>query len=184
VAINNIDNDDIDWQPSTRPAWPGDLKMRRDPGDIVSVDGGRRSKTTLWSSEVGAEFVCAHARTRVWLNWGHHHLRLSGRAWTKLVLYCASLGYTCACFRARWVRNDPRGKFCRSAAIQTWRWIEKRVPGGHQAFSVSWEVRESIGPEFRWDGEVVEDGLCYGIGVTPGAPRRPRWRRAQDTSSR
>jgi len=178
VAINDIDNDDIDWQPNTMISWPGNLKLRRDPGDIVSVDCGTRSRTTLWSSEVGAEFVCAHARTRVCLRSGFN-VRVSKGAWARLVLFCASLGYTCHCFRARWARLDPRGKFCRDAAIRTWRWIE-RGPG-HQAFFVSWEVRDPIGPEFRWRGEVVEDGLCRGIGVTTGAPRLPRWRDAQRT---
>jgi hypothetical protein len=166
------DNDTIEWEPKTWPKWPCDLEFLRDPGDIARVDFGKRSKTTLRLYERDAEFICAHMRTRVWIK-DRVKTPVTERDLTRLVLYLAYVGRECDCFRARWKYLDPGGKFCRTAAKETWHWIERTI--GHQAIFASWATRDPIGPEFRTDGEVVSDGPFFDPNLfVPGMRFSPR----------
>jgi hypothetical protein len=167
--------DAITWKPAQRQ-WPGNVDFLRDPGDIASIDYGIRSRRpTLVMSSRWARFTCAHARVTVDVDI-EGRSPLSRQSLTLLVLWLAYQGNTCPCFRAKWWRIDPRGKFCRAAAIETWRQIVS--PLGIDHISPTWEERVG-GPaedeEYRdWGGEIVYDGLF--LDLKGGAPRLPRRR--------
>jgi hypothetical protein len=169
--------DKITWKPKTWPKWPGNLRLRRDPGDIASVDCGIRSRrTSLITSTNWARFTCAHARVTVHVDMGERRI-LTPKSLSLLVLWLTYHGNTCPCFRARWRRLDPDGKFCRAAAIKMWRWIERTI--GHENVHPTWEERVGApadDEEWRdWGGECVDDGFMQSSKYA--APRLPRHKR-------
>jgi hypothetical protein len=146
----------ITWEPIFRQ-WPGDIESKRDPGDLASVDCGTRSRTVLERGTDKAHFTCAHARVTVDVDTGDGP-PLSDRELVRLVLYFAYQGHTCDCFRARWEDAYGGKKFCRAAAIATWRWLERRI--GCWNVYPGWFERAPQGEDCRFRGEVVDDGLC------------------------
>jgi hypothetical protein len=162
----------ITWEPIFRQ-WPGTVEAKRDPGDIALVDCGTRSRTTVERGVDKARFSCAHLRVTVDVETGDGP-PLSDRELTRLVLYLAWAGHTCDCFRACWEDMVGGRKFCRAAAIATWRWLERRIG----CFNVypGWFERVPQGEDCRLQGEVVDDGLCS----DPRAAQRQlgAWRRA------
>lgn len=156
---NYLSDDLIDWQLVGPCEWPEDLEFVRDPGDVASVDCGLRSHTQLQLFLESAQFTCAHAQTTVYQKNGSQ-VRLTMNDLTRIVLFAAYLRHDCDCFRARWKHMDPKGKFCRAAAIETWRWIERTV--GHQNIMPCWSTRTPAGPGWQGNGEVVDDGMCPG----------------------
>src|SRR5881275_1988368 len=115
-----------EWTIDHRRLWPGNLKLRRDPGNIASMDMGRRSRTTLLIKTNAPRFICAHARTTVSVDTGDGP-PLSRDALSRLVLYLASLPFHCDCFRPRWRHLNEGDDFSRASAIRVWRWLESTV---------------------------------------------------------
>lgn len=149
--------DTITWEPLFRE-WPGTIEDKQDPGDLASVDCGTRSSTALEFGTDQARFTCAHMRADVDVDTAGRR-PLSKPELARLVLYVAYLGHTCDCFRGYWqYLYGAKKKFCRAAAIATWRWLERRV--GCWNVYPGWFERVPHGEDGRLRGEVVDDGLC------------------------
>jgi hypothetical protein len=163
----------ITWDPLFRQ-WPGTVEAKQDPGDIASVDCGTRSSTALEFGTDQARFTCAHMRVDVDLDTaGGRPLSEAERA--RLVLYLPYQAHTCDCFRGYWeYLYGAKKKFCRAAAIATWRWLERRI--GCWNVYPGWFERVPQDEDGRLRGEVVDDGLC----LDPRTAKRMlrAWRRA------
>jgi hypothetical protein len=169
-----VDDNTITWTNITNtkwgPRWPGSLICRRDPGDIISFDRGHRSPTTLdLGDSHRAVFTCSHIRLTIRIG-GRTNEPLTKRELARLVLYVCSVGNTCDCFKADWLRLFDE-HFCRAAAIETWRWLERTV--GHQAVLPCWEKRDPPGREWRVRAVAINDGLFRGM-KGRAVPRFPR----------
>jgi hypothetical protein len=157
-----------EWTINERRRWPGNLKFRRDPGDIVSMDMGKRSRTTLVRTKNWARFICAHQRTTVTVETGDG-TPLGRDELSGLVLYLAALPLHCDCFRPRWRGLNGGEELSRVPMIRMWRWLEETL--GHEHVQVVWENRDpelAARDEFRHDGKIIYDSL----GIGPKTRRR------------
>jgi hypothetical protein len=180
-----VDDDTIIWKKLTdtprAPKWPGSLICRRDPGDLASSDWGTRSPAKLdLNRSHSAVLTCSHHKLTIWVV--NEEPPLPKRDLARLLLYVASVGRACDCYRGPWLELFGEN-FCRATAIRTWRWLEDTI--AHANVWAWWWRRNPPGREWHVYSAYVDDGLLFPRSKydKPRYPRGPRAHTPQRTKS-